>query len=230
LLATRNATEKACNAPIRNRGDHYTITANVLGIVTAVVVLLRVLFKIFIAKVGLHADDWLILVTLLTGIPSTVIITLGIIKHGLGRDVWTLDPHHVTTFGKFFYIMQIDYYWLLSMLKMSMLYFYLRIFPKTGVRRLLVGTICFNAAFCLAFVFVAIFLCTPISYFWTRWEDDGQSQGKCVNINAVTWSNAIISIAMDVWMLAIPLWQLWGLHMHWKKKAGVAIMFCTGTL
>jgi hypothetical protein len=31
-------------------------------------------------------------------------------------------------------------------------------------------------------------------------------------------------------MLAIPLWQLKGLNMHWKKKVGVAAMFVLGTL
>lgn len=39
-----------------------------------------------------------------------------------------------------------------------------------------------------------------------------------------------MSIALDVWMLAIPLWQLRGLKLHWKKKIGVAAMFIVGTL
>lgn len=39
-----------------------------------------------------------------------------------------------------------------------------------------------------------------------------------------------MSIALDLWILAIPLWQLRSLKMHWKKKVGVALMFCVGTL
>jgi hypothetical protein len=31
-------------------------------------------------------------------------------------------------------------------------------------------------------------------------------------------------------MLAIPLAQLKTLNLHWKKKIGVGLMFCVGTL
>lgn len=68
----------------------------------------------------------------------------------------------------------------------------------------------------------------PMSYFWTMW--DQEHQGRCVNINAIGWANAIISIILDVWMLALPLSQLKNLRLHWKQKIGVALMFFVGTL
>jgi hypothetical protein len=55
-------------------------------------------------------------------------------------------------------------------------------------------------------------------------------EGSCLNINAIAWANAIISILLDVWMLAIPLWQLKGLQLDWKKKLGVGMMFSVAAL
>lgn len=69
--------------------------------------------------------------------------------------------------------------------------------------------------------------CRPISYNWTNWR--GEGGGQCVNISAVAWANAAVSIALDLFMLAVPLSQLRALKLHWKKKIGVALMFIVGT-
>ena len=111
---------------------------------------------------------------------------------------------------------------------MSILFFYMRIFPETRIRRILWVTQALNAMFGISFVFAAIFQCTPISYNWTRW--DGEHEGSCIDITALAWSNAIVSIVFDLWMLAIPLFQLRKLKLHWKRKVGVAAMFIAGTL
>ncbi|KAK7740514.1 hypothetical protein SLS53_005357 [Cytospora paraplurivora] len=110
---------------------------------------------------------------------------------------------------------------------MSLLFFYLKIFPNKTVRILLWATVAFNAAWGATFVLLTAFNCRPISYAWTQW--DGEHTGTCLSTNAIGWSNAAISIAEDIWMLAIPLSQLKSLQLHWKKKVGVAIMFGTGT-
>lgn len=124
--------------------------------------------------------------------------------------------------------MEILYFAQITLLKLSLLFFYLRIFPGMYVRRLLWGTVAFNCVFGAAFVVAAIFQCSPIPYYWLRW--DGEHRGTCVDINALSWSNAGISIGLDVFMLVVPIWQLSGLKMHWKKKLGVGAMFLVGTL
>lgn len=55
-------------------------------------------------------------------------------------------------------------------------------------------------------------------------------QGHCLNLNILGWINGGISVAIDVWMIDIPLFQLWKLELHWKKKIGVGIMFLRGAL
>ncbi|KAL6408605.1 integral membrane protein PTH11 [Ilyonectria robusta] len=109
---------------------------------------------------------------------------------------------------------------------MAFLFFYLRIFSERA-GKVLWSTIIFNTLYGILFTFLAIFQCTPVSFFWNRW--DGEHSGKCLNINAIAWANASVSIALDLWMLAIPLWYVRRLNMHWKKKLGVTIMFIVGT-
>lgn len=113
-------------------------------------------------------------------------------------------------------------------MKLSLLLFYLRIFPSQTMRHLLWGTIIFDILFGLGFVLTSAVQCLPVDYFWHMW--DGEHRGHCININAMGWANAIISIALDFWMLALPLSQLRSLRLHWKKKLAVALMFIVGTL
>jgi hypothetical protein len=196
-------------------------------VLSAIFVVIRFGFKIVYTKLEIGLDDWAVLATLLAAIPSAFVTVYGTVKHGLGRDIWTLEPDEITKMLRFFYVMAPLYFTQLTLLKLTLLFFYIRVFPAANVQRILWATVIFVVAWGFAFVVVAIFQCHPIHYFWNKW--DGMHKGHCLDINAITASNAAISIALDLWILGIPLWQLWGLKMHWKKKIGVALMFCVGT-
>lgn len=217
-----------CNAPVRDKTLLFRTVNITLGVISAVCVLLRITYKVIVTVYELGLDDYFILITLIAGVPSTVISDRGTAANGLGKDIWTLHPYQVTNFVKYFYVMEVLYFAQVPLLKLSLLFFYHRIFPGIPARRIILVTIIFNVLFGFAFVVAAIFQCRPISFYWTRW--DGEHTGQCININALGWANAAISIALDIWMLAIPLSQLVHLKLAWKKKVGVALMFCVGTL
>ncbi|ORY70520.1 uncharacterized protein BCR38DRAFT_422325 [Pseudomassariella vexata] len=225
-LVAKNVTQTLCGAPIRDKRVEYNVVSCTLISIAAVVVLFRLGYKKFFTSNDLGLDDWLILLTLISCIPSSA-LNVAMANYGLGKDIWTLTPDMITSFAKLFYIIAILYFSEVFLLKLSMLFFYLRIFPGARLQRVIWGTIIFDVLFGISFVLAATFQCTPISYNWTNWSGDGE--GKCVNINAIAWANAAISIALDLWMLALPLSQLPSLDLHWKKKVGVGIMFCVGT-
>jgi hypothetical protein len=225
--ATKNITDTSCGVPTRSLGETYDAISIAMAVISSSLVLGRVAFKLFVTH-SLSADDYVILLLAVVGAPSVIITHYGTTPNGLGRDIWTLSPQKITDFLFYFFIMAILYFTQVMLVKLCLLLFYLRIFPSRGVRLLLWGTIIFTLLFGVIFVFVAIFQCSPISFFWTHW--DGEHEGSCLNINAIAWANAAISIALDFWMLAIPLAQLRGLNLHWKKKIGVALMFVVGTL
>jgi hypothetical protein len=187
------------------------------------------MYKAIYSMAELGWDDYTIIMTLLAGVPSVVIIDRGLIPNGLGRDVWTVAFDRITAFVRWLYIAEILYFFQMTLLKLTLLFFFLRIFPKTIIRNLLKGTIAFTILYGLTFVVVAIFQCHPISHYWIKWDKE-HNDGNCVNVNALAWSNAIISIVLDIWMLVLPLYEVFRLQLSWRKKMSVAIMFLVGTL
>lgn len=226
-IATKNLTDTSCQSPIRNKSQLYSNLATILGAITAGVVVLRFASR-FVTGSSFWLDDYFIGVSLVAGIPSTVLSVHGLASNGLGRDVWTVPFSQITDFGLYFYIMEIIYFAEVVFLKLSLLFFYLRVFPGPRLRQLLWATVVFDIAFGIAFIFAGIFQCWPVSYYWTKW--DGEHHGRCININALAWANAAVSIALDLWMIGLPMSQVFKLQLHWKKKVSVALMFGVGTL
>ncbi|KPM42653.1 hypothetical protein AK830_g3885 [Neonectria ditissima] len=226
-LITKNATLSYCGTPARHNSIDYTAISAAFAIVSGIMVVQRFAFKLH-AKLDLGPDDWFTLTAAIASIPLTALAIYGISSNGLGHDIWTLPFSKIYNFGKYFLVMEVIYFAEITLLKSAMLFLYLRIFPSPRVRRLLWGTIVFNIAFGVAFVVVAAFVqCKPVSYFWQMWDDE--HEGQCLNQNAIAWSNAAISIALDLWMLAIPLCQIGALHLSWRRKIGVGAMFVVGT-
>jgi hypothetical protein len=223
----QNVTQTTCKAPIRDVSKSYYALAIAFGVISAAVVLLRLSARFF-TQSSFGLDDLFISITLVFGVPSIILTVHGILSNGLGKDIWTLTPKEITDFIHVFYAMEILYFLQVALLKLSLLFFYLRIFPGPNIKRLIWGTAVFDICFGFLFFLLAIFQCRPISFYWKNW--DGEHQGHCLNVNVLGWSNAGISILLDFWMLALPISQLIQLKLHWKKKIGVALMFVVGTL
>lgn len=165
---------------------------------------------------------------LLAGVPSVVIIDRMSIPNGLGRDVWTVPFSDITAFVRSLYALAIIYFLEVALVKATVLFFFLRIFPSPKTRRLIRYTLIFNALYGIVFTLIGVFLCRPISYYWTHWNQE--KRGQCVDINALVWINATISIILDVWMLIVPLCEVFYLQMSWHHRINVTLMFFVGTL
>lgn len=204
--------------------------AIVLGVITNLLVVVRLVFKRFYSyRRSLGWDDYTIIGAMLIGIAATIINVLGLTANGMGRDVWTLSTAQINNFGAFFYTMEVLYLAEIALIKLSLSIFYLYIFPGDWTRRLLWATVIFNIASGIAFVVAGIVQCMPIAFFWHHYTDP-DATGHCIDINTFGWTHAAVSIAVDVWMIIIPLCQLRKLQLHWKKKIGVTLMFLIGTL
>ncbi|CRK09486.1 hypothetical protein BN1708_002171 [Verticillium longisporum] len=226
-LVTQNVTATSCQAPVRDRSAKFNAISISLGAISTTVVAFRIAYQHFAAPTSLGRDDWFILLLLCAGLSSTFLNSFGFVSNGIGKDIWTVPFKNITRLIQFFYIQEILYFAQIALLKTSILFFYMRIFGHTDIRKFIWGTMIFNAAFGVVFIFIAAFQCKPISYYWTSW--DGEHQGHCLDINAIVWANAGITIVLDFWMLTLPLSQITALTLHWKKKIGVTLMFCVGT-
>lgn len=149
-------------------------------------------------------------------------------RYGLGRDIWTLEPWRITEFLKVFFVFEVLYTLTLGLIKTSILFLYLRLFPDPKFRRTVWATQAFNLLMVGSFIVSDFLQCRPISYFWGSW--DGEHTGSCFNINALAWAHSALNIALDFWMLYLPATQVWCLQMKTRKKVGVILMFGIGIL
>ncbi|KAG8163925.1 hypothetical protein KVR01_005843 [Diaporthe batatas] len=224
-LAVRNVTSTTCGLPVRNE----TIIINVLRYILFFVGLL--FFAMRLASRALRLAPW--------GHDDTTIVMSGVLtggwlagsileeRNGLGRDIWTLEPWQITEFLKVFFVFEVLYTLTLGLIKTSILFLYLRIFPDEKIRLAVWATQVFNLLLVGSFLLADFLQCRPVSFFWESW-DGLHAGGSCFNINALAWAHSAINIALDFWMLVIPATQVWSLTMQVKKKVVVFFMFGIG--
>lgn len=233
-LVARIAVESACGTPVRNRRNKFIVMEFTLGAVTIGFVAARLLFNRFFSRQKrLGMQDWAIAASTLLGLVCMGLV-LAMLLRGLGMDVWGVPPDHVREFSLLFYVLTVLYIILISGVKISLCLFYLVLFTNPIPQRLVWGAIAFHVAFGIAFTIVLVFQCNPISDPWSRYDSLGSKGGndykvgRCINVNATGWASAAINLASDVWLLAIPVFQIRKLKLHWKKKVGAILMFEVG--
>ncbi|KAJ4400329.1 hypothetical protein N0V91_008788 [Didymella pomorum] len=160
-------------------------------------------------------------------IPPAV-FTFFLADNGLGRDMWTLKDYQITNVLRYYFYGEIFYVLSLGVSKISILCFYLRVFPHKDFRRIIFGVMGLAVAYTIAFFFATTFQCTPMSYAWTQW--DGLHEGKCQDIHLQGWIAAGINIALDIIVMILPLKHLAGLNMNLRKKLMVMAMFSVGII
>jgi hypothetical protein len=124
------------------------------------------------------------------------------------------------------YICEILYVLNMGLIKTSILFFYLHVFPKRLFRIQTWIVMGFCAITTITFTLVTVFQCRPISYVW----DKDLKGGQCINYNTVAWVNAGINILQDILIVVLPVNELRSLQMGKKKKVGLFVMFGLGVL
>ncbi|CAG8971536.1 hypothetical protein HYALB_00005432 [Hymenoscyphus albidus] len=153
---------------------------------------------------------------------------LAIVRHGLGKDIWSIPFESITAILYIYYFDEVLYLGSLMMIRLSMLCLYLRMFPQRGFKRIIYAIIAINIIYSIAFIVASVFQCIPVQAAWTRW--DGTVPAKCINANAVGWSSAFINIVLHAIIIILPLPMLMRLLMSWEQNIQTLIMFGLGSL
>jgi len=132
------------------------------------------------------------------------------------------------TTSQIFYADEAIYLVLLSLTKISLLCFYLRIFPQPAFRLAVHATLGCIVLSGLVILFLQIFQCTPVRFIWEGWAGDFGGPHRCLDVNLLAWVAGGVSIAQDVVILALPLPLLYHLQASRRAKAGVLFMFSLG--
>ncbi|KAK1982327.1 CFEM domain-containing protein [Colletotrichum cereale] len=215
---------EACKRPVRNR------KVEILApIVIQVIGLLMVPLRLYARWTTVHrfeTDDWIIIFCALVFI---VFVAFGQLAGwvAFGEDIWMVKPDMLTFGLKIFFIDESLYLSCLGLTKISVLFFYLRIFPNKSFRYATYATMSYIALSTTILLFMQIFQCIPFSYNWDGWKDDFGPH-HCLNINVLAFVAGGLSISHDVIILFLPIPLLWHLNMGLRSKVGILLMFSLG--
>ncbi|KAI4592698.1 hypothetical protein KJ359_010457 [Pestalotiopsis sp. 9143b] len=225
-LLTERFDSETCDWPVTNDSLGLKIITPLFGVLAVVIFLLRVWARSLQGlMITWGADDWVMTATVIFSIPLTVVSYLFAAK-GLGRDLWMVSFDDITFVLEMYYYSEILYLIVVFLTKISILCFYLRVFPKKSLRMRVYVIMGLTAAAACAFIPITVFQCTPIPGAWLRW--DGTYEATCRDVMTQALWGAIVSIALDLATIMLPMTELWSLNLSIRRKIGVMLMFAVG--
>lgn len=222
-------TQKYSYVTCHKEGQDRTAEVWIIGVTFGTLGLfafgLRCLARLYVGAQSWGMDDWVMCAVILFMIPLCV-LSIPLSQHGLGLDMWFVEFDNITSILYYYFWDEMLYITSLALTKVSILFFYLKVFPKRSFRICVYILIGLNICYALGYDLVLVFQCSPINGAWLSW--DGEYDAKCVSINILGWSAAAINIALDLATILLPLPELFQLSMSWKKKVQILLMFMVG--
>ncbi|CAJ2500259.1 Uu.00g031120.m01.CDS01 [Anthostomella pinea] len=191
---------------------------------TAVVVAMRLMARVLMA-LPLWWDDFANSGAMLLCLAYTV-YAIKIKDGGSGIDLWAVPLDNISDLLAGYYVLPVLYTIARLLNRVSIILFYIRVFRTSQSEPLLWKTLYGSIVMSMPLVLVAIFECTPVSFYWLGW--DGESSGHCIDRKSFLWAVWVILLLYDFWILGVPMPSVAKLQLSLRKKVLVAIMFSTG--
>ena len=142
---------------------------------------------------------------------------------GLGKHIDQI-PGSASQLPKLLFIGNIIYNTGLTVIKMSVLLFYVRVFGIVLVYRFIFWIVAFLIiGWGIAINFMAIFGCAPIHRAWNP-----TLPGHCASLDQTLLGTAISNIVVDFILLVLPVPMLWRLQMETSNKIALVAVFSAG--
>ncbi|OJJ66259.1 hypothetical protein ASPBRDRAFT_138327 [Aspergillus brasiliensis CBS 101740] len=199
-----------------------------LLVLSVVAVLLRVIARLAMRN-PFRLDDWLILVCLVF-VMATAGLSLAGGAFGAGRHVWAVSLSELTSIFKILFTYTFMYAAGCSAYKLSILFFYRRIFVAVHQPLSLRLPIWFGFVLALSYpVIVWVTMgncCQPLAHFWNQFQG---TSGTCIDTDTFFLAAGIINMVNDIIILLIPFPQIAKLQMNRRKKIAVCLILALGS-
>lgn len=116
---------------------------------------------------------------------------------------------------------------MISIIKASILAFFLRIFPDETFKKVVWCTIIYDLLVGFIFMTLSLVQRQPTWLIWEGWKDKDQ-RGIVLKLNDLGLGHGGMNVALDLWMLVLPFTQLYKLNHPLHKKLGIFAMFSVG--
>lgn len=201
-----------------NRAPVNILISTILLVLATVFVLLRVTARRMKKLWG--PEDWFCIAALLVHLASGG-LNYGQVANGLGRHVEFVPVDQQVVVLKCLLALECLYNVAMVLVKFSYCYMYLRLFPHLRIHVHVVAA--FVSVWGLAFIFVILFQCTPMSKQW-----EPQLEGHCLDPRPVFVANAALNFLSDMALLCMPITQVMRLQMKTPVKLSICSIFLLG--
>lgn len=116
----------------------------------------------------------------------------------------------------------------ISLVKISVCLFLLRIFQSRIFRRCVFTLIVLNACVGITFALVDALRCLPTHLTWDGWKNE--ESGTCIEFIDAILAHCIVNIIIDAIIVIIPVYEVSKLQLPLYKKLPVGLMFLMGFL
>ncbi|KAJ6045178.1 uncharacterized protein N7446_003380 [Penicillium canescens] len=172
-------------------------------------------------------DDYTIIISFVLGI-AIYVLNSYMIRFGFGQNIWDVPFDDITKFYQLFQGLAVMYKLQISLAKISVCLFLLRIFQSRTFRYMAYALIGINAATGITWACVDSFRCLPTHLTWTGWMNE--EEGHCIDFISSILVNCLVNIFVDSIMIVMPVYEVVQLQLPLKKKLTVALMFVVGSL
>ncbi|MCJ1263249.1 hypothetical protein MMC22_003119 [Lobaria immixta] len=185
-------------------------------------------------RANLGADDWVMIPALVTlvalGVVQIIAAEIGELgeHQTLGPDGQLLMTPQLRHYEKCKYAYHVSTCLSLSLIKVSVLLFYRRVFSTRSLRITYNIGIAITVLWGVAFTLANSFQCTPASTIWTQFEIDYTPY--CVNQRQLYLAIAISDFLLDIIIFTLPLPPIFKLQLPLKQKFGLAGVFLLGSV
>ncbi|KPI42149.1 uncharacterized protein AB675_5336 [Cyphellophora attinorum] len=149
------------------------------------------------------------------------------VGYGLGSNIWDIPltkiVENVKTCIQTLFICVCLHATALTLVKLSIISTYWRIFPVPLLRRVLLGLAIVIIAVAISTILGTIFQCRPVAGAW-----DFSLDRKCYPVEDLLYFSTAFSVFSDVVLCLLPLPFFWKLGIPKKEKVVVSCLFCFG--
>ncbi|RAH71256.1 uncharacterized protein BO66DRAFT_371689 [Aspergillus aculeatinus CBS 121060] len=193
----------------------------------SIVVALRIYARAFMLR-ALGADDILMIIGAILNFGLSITIMTGS-RYGIGKHALAITESDTVPMLKCIWVTRFFYTLSMGLVKMSLLWFYLRLDPRRFMRWAVFFVIFLNIGLSLASFIGSLASCRPPSLFWTSPTGDS----RCMSLGAQQLFyevNGVLNIVTDILIYLLPVPMLYGLQVTWRKKGAILAIFGLGIL
>ncbi|TVY80922.1 hypothetical protein LSUE1_G006968 [Lachnellula suecica] len=180
-----------------------------------------------------YVEDWLSVTTLAFYIAYSVFALLAV-HYGLGQHVVAVPLKTHPQALLFKWLSELFYVIIASLVKLIVCLLLLRIcthqhWQRVTLYSLLGVVLVFNAFY----IFIVIFQCQPVGYYWHRYDPNPPVSGKCNDRRLATiptYISPVLNVVSDFTLALLPVSFVWNYKMDNRTKVSVVGVLALGSM